>query len=104
MKKIRFAFAASFADSVSGRWETEKMAFAYLQSRHGARAPTVEGSNIKLFLDLFLDDVQQFKVGNDMLTAQGMRQRYLKGRKNRERYIEQYFLLSPEYVPGEIYI
>ena len=39
-----------------------------------------------------------------MLTPQGMRQRYLKGRKNRERYIEKHLLLSPEHIPGEIYI
>ena len=39
-----------------------------------------------------------------MLTPQGMRQRYLNGRLNRQRYIEQYQLLSPEYVPGEVFI
>ena len=38
------------------------------------------------------------------MTPQGMRQRYLKGRHNRERYMVDYALLSPEYVPGEVYV
>ena len=33
-----------------------------------------------------------------------MRQRYLLGRYARERYIEDYKLLSPDLTPGEVYI
>ena len=40
----------------------------------------------------------------DMVTPQGMRQRYLKGRHNRARYTEKYQLLSPELVPGQVYV
>ena len=39
-----------------------------------------------------------------MLTAEGMRERYLLGRYNRERYVEKFKFLSPQYNPSEIYI
>ena len=45
-----------------------------------------------------------FAVEQEMTTPQGMRQRYLSGRLNRERYMCDNDLLSPEYVPGEVYI
>lgn len=55
-------------------------------------------------MSLFADDMREMPVQSDMLTPQGMRQRYLKGRYNRSRYIEQYGLLSAEFTPGEIYV
>ena len=33
-----------------------------------------------------------------------MRQRYLLGRYNRERYVEKYKFLSEDYVPSEFYM
>lgn len=39
-----------------------------------------------------------------MLTAQGMRQRYLLGRLNRERYISIEGLLDETYNPNQLYI
>ena len=57
-----------------------------------------------LDMSLFADDLADLPVGKGMLTPQGMRQRYLKGRQNRERYTETYQLLSPEFTPGQIYI
>ena len=37
-----------------------------------------------------------------MLSAAGMRQRYLLGRLNRQRYVDQYQFLSPTYKKEEI--
>ena len=45
--------------------------FAYELTRHGARAPT---------------ESEDYKVGPNMLTAEGMRQRRLLGMYNRKRY------------------
>ena len=55
----------------------EKLAFAFLLSRHGARAPQENMST-----GLFADDLAEFSVAHDQLTPSGMRQRYLKGRYN----------------------
>ena len=46
----------------------EKQAFAFLLSRHGARAPQ---SNLDR--KYFADDFAQFTVGQDCLTPSGMR-------------------------------
>ena len=72
--------------------EDEQLVFAFELVRHGARAP--------------FDDrkAQFFKVDEGMLTAEGMRQRYLLGRHSRERYTKTYPLLSEEYDPSEFYI
>jgi len=39
-----------------------------------------------------------------MLTAQGMRQKFLHGKWNRDKYMKQHNLLSEEFRPGELYI
>ena len=70
----------------------EQLVFAFELVRHGARAPV--GS----------DGTDRFSVQAGMLTAQGMRQRYLLGRHSRERYTQQYQLLSEEYDPREVYM
>jgi hypothetical protein len=60
--------------------------------RHGARAsalPDYEGA---------------FEVPVGMLTAQGMRQRYLLGKYNREKYIEKYNFLNPDYLSTQMYV
>ena len=69
------------------------MLFAYEVARHGARAP------LKQYEVDFGTDFN--RVQTQQLSQQGMRQRYLLGKYNRMRYIEQYQLLSPNYVPGE---
>lgn len=74
------------------------MIFAYHQNRHGARAPQDE------VLAEFSEDVKRFPLGAENLTTQGMRQRYLKGRYNRQRLVFEEGLLSEEYTPGQIYI
>ena len=81
---------ANFADASS-----QKLEFAFLLSRHGAR--TFDSGALEKGL---LQD-GEFSKGPGMLTASGMRQRYLKGRYNRQRFAS---LLSDEYVPGELYI
>lgn len=48
--------------------------------------------------------MKKFPLGSNELTSQGMRQRYLKGRYNRQRLIFEEGLLSEEFTPGEIYI
>lgn len=49
-------------------------------TRHGARAPTDTGSG--------------YQVEGGMLTASGMRQRFLLGTYNRARYVSRYGLIS----------
>lgn len=68
------------------------MLFVFELVRHGARAPIMGQS------------LDQFKVDEGMLTASGMRQRYLLGRHSRQRYTEKYHFLNPEYTPGEVYV
>lgn len=70
----------------------EQLIFVFELVRHGARAPIV---------DLELD---KFPVGEGQLTPEGMRQRYLLGRYNRQRYTETFPLLSNDYNPEEFYI
>jgi len=73
-------------------FEDEKIAFVFETVRHGAR------TNFQTHM------LEHFKVGRGMLTAEGMRERHMLGRFNRERYVDQYKLLSPEYNPSEIFI
>ena len=68
----------------------ETMAFAFELVRHGARAP------------MEARDMQFFPVSVQMLTPEGMRQRYLLGESNRKRYSEEYPLISPKYIPDEV--
>ena len=56
----------------------EQMAFVFEFVRHGARAP------------LEHKDTDLFSVSRSQLTPEGMRQRYLLGRYNRERYTKHY--------------
>ena len=81
------------------QFDDETLDFVFSLSRHGARAPQRNANK-----ELFSDDVALFKAESGMLTAQGMRQRYLKGRYNRDRLIHEHHLLSEEFTPGEIYI
>ena len=60
--------------------------------RHGARAPIEDR------------DLDKFPVGEGLLTPEGMRQRYLLGRRNRQRYTETYNLLSVDFEPSEYYM
>ena len=69
----------------------DKIAFAYEMIRHGARSP---GGPDPLY----------FKVAPGMLTNSGMRQRYLQGRFNRQKYVEQYGLLDSTYNPSQIFV
>ena len=65
----------------------DKLGFVFELNRHGARASDSE------------DEPGRFKVPEGMLTAQGMRQRFLLGKYNREKYIEEYDLLDSKYNP-----
>jgi hypothetical protein len=59
---------ASAASRISG---SDQIAFVYEVVRHGARAPLAN------------EPEGYFKVPTEELTAQGMRQRYLLGRRDR---------------------
>jgi hypothetical protein len=60
----------------------ETLAFVYELVRHGARAPIVA------------EPEGYFNVKVGLLTETGMRQRYMLGRYNRQRYIEREGLLD----------
>ena len=75
---------------------TDTLEFAFVYTRHGARVFHNEDE-----MGLFNDDLHEFRVGPEMLTQTGMRQRYLKGRYNRVRFSN---FLSDEFVPGEVYL
>ena len=65
--------------------------------RHGARAPIrVDQNNY--------DKVNEKWTNPGELTAVGMRMHYLLGLRNRQRYIEEYKLLSPTFDPHEILV
>ena len=65
-----FAYSLLFGalTSLAAAYEMDKMAFAYHQVRHGARAP-------KSFdhLKHIVDDINSFPGETSMLTPQGMR-------------------------------
>jgi len=60
----------------------ETLAFVYELVRHGARAPIVA------------EPEAYFNVKMGLLTETGMRQRYMLGRYNRQRYIDREGLLD----------
>jgi len=65
------------------------MSFVFELVRHGARAPIQDV------------DLDAFNVSEGMLTASGMRQRYLLGQSSRKRYTEEHEnFLSASYTPG----
>ena len=68
------------------------MVFVFEVVRHGARSP------------LLPEPEGYFQVPKGMLTSQGMRQRYLLGAHNRQRYIYDYWLLDSEYNPKQFQI
>ena len=53
----------------------------YELTRHGARSPT---------------ESEYYTVGPNMLTPEGMRQRFLLGTYNRQRYVQGYDLIDLE--------
>ena len=91
--------AALYTGQEATAWEMDKMAFVFHQTRHGARAIQSSAD-----MSLFADDLAALPAEVGMLTPQGMRQRYLKGRSNRVRYSQTYQLLSPEFTPGQLYV
>ena len=72
----------------------EKLAFVFEVVRHGARAP-VEMRDIEEYPE---------NVSEGILTPEGMRQRFLLGRYNRKRFIEDADFLSETFTPGEVYM
>ena len=68
-----------------------KLAFVYEISRHGARSPLVP------------DRPEKFPASPPgMLTPSGMRQKYLRGRWNRWKYVEKERLLAEEWEQAQV--
>jgi len=76
---------------------SEKLIFASLHSRHGARAPLDCDQNSKDFLG------EKWTVPGE-LSPTGQRMEYILGLRNRQRYIKQYELLSKQFDPHEILV
>ena len=70
----------------------DRIAYVFEVARHGARSPLLE------------EPEGYFQVKKGQLTASGMRQRYLLGTYNRERYIDEYKVIDKEYNPNQLSI
>jgi len=80
MFKFALATAVALFDCSEAQVTNDKLHVVQEIVRHGARAPSGSGAG--------------FPVYAGELTPQGMRQRYLLGQVNRERYIDEYGLLT----------
>ena len=87
MFKYTLASAVALFGSSEAAVTNDQIHFVQEVVRHGARAPSSDSAG--------------FPVYGGQLTPQGMRQRYLLGQFNREKYITEYELLS---TPDEIYV
>ena len=76
----------------SNEGTVEQLSFVFEVVRHGARPPCER------------NETQFFPKSPGMLTPEGMRQRYLLGRYNRERYTQKYKFLSDFYDPKELFV
>ncbi|CDW85891.1 histidine acid phosphatase family protein [Stylonychia lemnae] len=90
MRKI--ILSLSFILSATYVQSGQKLAFVYELVRHGARASTHS------------EDLSIFEVPKGQLTRSGMRQRYLIGKYNRQKYIEKEQLIDGTYNPSQIYL
>ena len=72
------AVAKAISEESFKEKKEEQIGFVFELVRHGARAP-IENRGI-----------DQYKVWEEELTAEGRRERYLLGRFNRERYSNEY--------------
>lgn len=88
MKAILLLSFSYFIEFINGN----NLAFVFELNRHGARAPILE------------DTPGYFEVAPGDLTPSGMRQRYLLGRRNREKYIYKTRFLDETYNPLQIEI
>jgi len=88
---MKLALALAGMVAASSAME-DTLAFVYEAVRHGARAPQHH------------EEPWPFQVATEMLTAQGMRQRYLLGRRNRQRYAEQFALIDATFNPGQVWV
>ena len=71
----------------------EKLVFAVTLIRHGDRTP----------VHAIASDPHNWKIGLGELTPHGMNQEYQLGTKLRNRYINQYKLLSTKYINNSMY-
>ena len=94
---LLFTFVAQATGAAVWEDMGDTMEFAYLISRHGARSAYLRKPENNL-LGLKGDQITA------ILTPQGMRQSYLRGKWNKDRYSHQYNLISSDsYTPGQIY-
>ena len=74
----------------------EKLVFAVTLIRHGDRAPYARLKSNKIN--------HQWPNGIAELTPKGMHQTYLLGKKIRERYVDTFHLIPPEYKNDSLYV
>lgn len=79
--------------------ENDKLIFAMIHFRHGARAPITSGMN-----DDNIDGFGEKWDKPEVLTGIGERMHYLLGYRNRIRYIKEKKLLSEKYNPDELVV
>lgn len=89
IKIVSLATATLLGSSVNAK-QSDKLHFVHEVVRHGARAPVAEHTG--------------FKQDPGELTSQGMRQRFLLGSRNRERYIDEYGLISRDDWTNQVYV
>jgi hypothetical protein len=90
MRKVVSLLTSAFLGSAVNANKGDQLHFVQEVVRHGARAPTADTSG--------------FKVSYGELTAQGMRQRFLLGTLNRQRYVDQYELISDLDWANQVYV
>ena len=96
MKKciLRLTLIFCFSALTTSIFAQGQLVFAVTLIRHGDRTPTC----------VIPKDPHHWKIGIGELTPHGMHQEYLLGKKLRERYINTYRLLSPNYKNNSIYV
>lgn len=92
MKNLTLCLSLGLLGLLGRAESNQQMSFVFELVRHGARAP---------IMDM---DLSEFPVAEGMLTASGMRQRYLLGQNSRRKYMEEnQDFLSPNYDPTEVF-
>ena len=88
MKLLLITLLVTAASNIKLTQAQDKLGFVYELVRHGARAPIVP------------EPEGYFNVKVGLLTETGMRQRYMLGRYNSQRYIQREGLIDEIYNPN----
>ena len=88
-----FSFCIIFFYLFNSCYSSNKLIFAMIHFRHGARASTFSGN---------VDSMGEYWENSGQLTGVGERMHYLLGLRNRKRYIKNAKLLSEKYKLKEL--